>query len=374
MSPHERWMVFHTPFPIEQDSASASGIRPRKMLEAFSLAGYRILEITGHAKQRRQKLRLLQKKLATGWRPDFAYSEVATIPASFTEPRHLPLVPFLEPRIFSTLRNAGVPLGVFYRDVYWAFPEYAQRVGRLPAAMMRVLYGHELATIRANATAVFLPSLEMAAAIPNLHGPRLCALPPGAEPPTRSHPTWDSSDLDTPGLNLLYVGGVGGDHYDLRKFFAAVRDIPDVTLTVCTRPAQWNEARRTHGAYVGTNIKVVHETFPELQRLYDRADVAVLALEPGDYRRFAVPMKLYEYLGQGKPVLATSGTLAGDLVAKEKVGWVVAHDSGEMRRQIKSLLNDPQQVTTRGERARDLAGDNTWLDRAHTVASCLSAG
>ena len=62
-------------------------------------------------------------------------------------------------------------------------------------------------------------------------------------------------------------------------------------------------------------VQVVHRSGAELEQLYDNADACVLFVQPDPYREFAAPVKLFEYLGHGKPVIASAGTLAAQVVA-----------------------------------------------------------
>lgn len=371
-------MVFHVPFPIEWDANTASAIRPAQMLKAFVGAGYDVFPITGYAKQRRGRLAALRQKLAAGWRPDFAYSEVATIPASFTEPRHFPLVPLLDRSVFRTLFEGGIPLGVFYRDVYWAFPEYRKRVGVAVAAAMTGLYRWELDAINRYAKTVFLPSLAMAPQVPGLAaqnlagpasgGPQVVALPAGCKParfPVRVRAAHSP-------LHLLYVGGLGGEHYDLRVLVEAVTHVPSVQLTICTRRDQWRQAKGTYEPLLGDNVRVVHEQGGGLDALYREADVGVLMMAPQQYRSFAMPMKLFEYMGQGLPVLASADTQAGAYVQREGAGWAPAYERAAITRVLRALAAEREQVRQMGDAALRVAKENTWTDRALEVARTLN--
>ena len=105
-------MVFHAPFPISSNADRASAIRPFKMLKAFQDLGFDVHQVTGHRSERKESFRELRLKVAEGWVPDFCYSEAATIPSSFTEPKHFPLTLNLERDFFRFLKTAGVPSGV----------------------------------------------------------------------------------------------------------------------------------------------------------------------------------------------------------------------------------------------------------------------
>ncbi len=358
-------MVYHAPFPVRPGATAASGIRPWKMLEAFRSIGYEVFEVTGHAKQRRKKFAELRNRIQRGWHPDFCYSEAATIPASFTEPKHFPLILNLERKIFRYLQDRRVPIGVFYRDVYWAFPDYVERVGRAVAAFMRLLYKREMETFNRYASIVFLPTKQMGSFVPGLRVPTL-ELPPGTDARAKSSPA-----PSTGPLRLLYVGDVGGDHYDVSALLEAVKDADNTTLTICCRPESWEKARVEYKDLLTDRVRVAHESGEGLEALYADSDVACLVMRPREYRTFAAPMKLYDYLGHGKPILASEGTHAADVVESSGAGWMVPFEGGAIARELQMLERNPEEVSRSAENAALAGQANTWEDRARFAAAAL---
>ena len=138
-------IVYHAPFPLDREASSASGIRPVRMLDAFRELGYTVLDVTGSARERSRRLRALKDRLQGGERIEFLYSECATIPTMLTEPRHLPPHPFVDPALMGLMHRHGVPTSLFYRDIYWAFPDYRERVGAALATAMGCVYRYDLA-------------------------------------------------------------------------------------------------------------------------------------------------------------------------------------------------------------------------------------
>ena len=360
-------MIFHTPFPVRPGATSASEIRPWKMLQAFKSLGYDVFEVTGYASERRRRFAVLQRKMSSGWRPDFVYSEAATIPSSFTEPKHFPLVLNLERKFFRFLHQRGVPIGVFYRDVYWAFPDYRARVGAAVARAMTVLYRREIETFNKYVDVVFLPSEQMAQHIPGLRVAKTVALPPGAEIDIQPA---SSSDGD---LGLIYVGGLDPDHYDMEALLDAVASTSDVFLTVCGRADQVAVAPSWYPAIESGHVRVVSRAGAGLDQLYREAEVASLVMRPQEYRSFAAPMKLYEYFGHGKPVIVSEGTHAAQVVRQWDAGWVVPYSRGAIEQRLVQLRKNPDDVQAKSENAKLAALDNTWEARAKEVAEELVA-
>ena len=76
-------------------------------------------------------------------------------------------------------------------------------------------------------------------------------------------------------------------------------------------------------------------------------------------RRFAAPVKLYEYLGHGKPVIASAGTLAAETVVACGAGWMFSYDAAELIGLLRRLLAVPDAVEEAAGRARRARAEHT---------------
>src|SRR5262245_15032723 len=117
-------MIFHHPLPVAPGAASGSGVRPLQMMEAFRSLGIEVDAVCGYAAERAQAIARVEHSLRLGTRYDFLYSESSTEPTLLTDRHHLPLHPWLDFGFLARLKARSVPLALFYRDIYWRFPEY----------------------------------------------------------------------------------------------------------------------------------------------------------------------------------------------------------------------------------------------------------
>lgn len=362
-----RTMLFHAPYPLGERTGSGSGVRPARMRQAFSDLGYDVVEVTGYGAGRRRVVRRLVAQLKDGLVVDFAYGENSTMPTLLTETHHLPTHPLVDLRLLCLLRRHGIPTGMFYRDVYWRFAEYTERVSPVVAAGTRTLYHAELLAYGRWLDRVYLPSAQIASQVPHLRPGQTAPLPPGGE-------VVDVPRVDGP-FTVLYVGNVSS-YYRMHALLEAVDATPGVHLVLCTPPESWAAARGDYERWVGDRVEVVHERGEGLRPLFARADVASLVVEPSDYRDFAAPVKLYEYLGHGKPVLASAGTLAGQTVTDAGLGWAVRYDAGELSALLARLRDEwaggGGEVLAATERVREARHDHTWTARAQQVATDLA--
>lgn len=356
-----RRMVFHAPYPLDPAPSSASRQRPNKMLAAFTENEYLVHRITGNPYQRTLGYRDLRRRLAGGQRVDFVYSENSTQPNLLATSLTHGLAPLLEARIINFCRRSRVPFGQFYRDVYWRFAESQASVPRPRRILMQISYRADLQVLRASHAHLFLPSLPMASIVP-FDEDRCSALPPGAPVHDSPSPT---------GLELLYVGGIGAG-YALDEGLRALQTVEQAQLTMVVRPQEWEAHRERYAPLLTERVQIVHAGSEELQELYDRASACLLLVAPDGYRRFAVPLKLFEYLGYGKPILASEGTLAGDLVETMGSGFTVPNRHEDIAALLQRLAEDPVLLERAAERARAARLENTWAMRARTVAEVLT--
>jgi hypothetical protein len=356
-----RRMVFHAPYPLDPAPTSASRQRPNKMLAAFSEEGFQVHRVTGDPFQRALGVRDLRRRVAGGQAIDFVYSENSTQPNVLATSLKRGVAPLLEARLIGFCERRAIPFGQFYRDVYWRFPEKQSAVPGPRRLAMRIAYRTDLAVLRRSHAQLFVPSLPMARIIP-FDERRCTALPPGAQ--VRQSPS-------PPGLQLLYVGGVGPGH-EIDEALRALREVEQAHLTmVVPRPA-WESHRERYAPLLTDRVRVIHAGSEELSELYDGASAGLLLVEPNEYRRFAVPMKMYEYLGQGKPTLASRGTLAGALVDEMGIGFTATNAQDEISALLERLLEDSAMLDDVRERVRSLRHEHTWAMRARTVAEVLT--
>lgn len=369
-------MIFHAPFPLQPDRVAASMLRPLAMRRAFADLGYRVMNVTGYAAQRRRAMTRVRAALAAGARIEFVYSENATIPNALTEPRHLPVHPLLDVAFFRHCRRSGVPVGVFYRDVYWRFPRFREGINPVLEAGLQATYRSELMAFERVGLHLFLPSQAMARHVPHVDPVRMSALPPGAPDVAatrRDSDGWDDGgDEDGKELELLFVG-VLQDNYRLDACLRAVIATPGTRVTLCVRQETWETSRDHYAPLLPAGrAQVVHRSGAELEPLYRRADLGVLFTEPNPYWDFAVPYKLYEYLAHELPVIAVRGTQTGRLVQEMGIGWVLEYDVEALSALLRHLRETPEEIEAVRRRMRQVVPSQTWQARARQVAEELA--
>jgi glycosyltransferase involved in cell wall biosynthesis len=354
-------MIFHYPGPFHAVMDNGERKRPRMMCEAFRALGHEVIPVVGTwAERAAQVARLAQD---SGLRPACCYSENSHLPLRLVGERHLPRWPSPDVALCHLLHRRGIPHGVYYRDMYWRYADFRRQVGWGKYALAWPFYHEELRLYRACGMQVFVPSAEFAAETPVIPPERLHPLPPGET----AHPL--PPVTAAPPLKLIYVGGATPPRYDLTPLFdhlAAVTHLP-LHLDLVTPAGPWAACRDAYR--LPPNVTVRHAAGAELAPLLTAADLALLWYDPHPYRRLALPVKLYEALGFGLPVISFGDNPVSRFVTAHRAGWVAEATAGEAF--WTTLLADLPALAAAKERVRVLRQEHTWEARARTAAAIL---
>jgi glycosyltransferase involved in cell wall biosynthesis len=165
-----------------------------------------------------------------------------------------------------------------------------------------------------------------------------------------------------------YVGGISRvrgahalvdamAHADAELYLAGPISPPGLQREL-ERSAGWRRVQ-----YVG---RIPPDRVPEL---LGRARLGVLPLQPIPNYRVAYPVKLFEYLAAGLPVVSTDVPLWRDLLETYECGVCVPPDSPRRLAQaMTSLLDDDASARSMGERARRAAEQHySWQSQADAL-------
>lgn len=263
-------------------------------------------------------------------------------------------------------RALAIPVLTYIRDAYQLFPEYYPRDSvkrRIGAATFRPMIGG----LRAVSGRLGFPTAGLARAVlgADADRDRWALLPPGAPPPV--------SIATSPGANrLLFVGDArlpaqGADRLIAAVAVARERGTP-VELTLVARQGQeppdphpdWLHIRRAEG-------EGIHALLPDV--------VATVIPRPrGAYNDLALPIKLFDYLAYGRPLLVTDCREQARVVREADAGLVVEGTADGLASGIMSLFS-----TAGGERERwsanacAAAERHGWDRRAASIVELLGA-
>jgi glycosyltransferase involved in cell wall biosynthesis len=82
----------------------------------------------------------------------------------------------------------------------------------------------------------------------------------------------------------------------------------------------------------------------ELPAWFQQADAGLILSDPGTLWEYACPLKLFQYMAAGLPVLATDVGELKDLVEKFQVGLTVSYDSAAFAKAVIELKENPDKL------------------------------
>lgn len=361
--------IFHYLHPIEEKPGIGSALRPNRMLQAFRDIGYEVDTVVGYSAQRKEQIRRIKQNIKNGVSYDFVYSESVNDPTLLSDADHIPRHPFLDFRFLKFCRKQGIPVGLFYRDVYWKFPIFRDSASLLKRMILKPMFAYDLFQYRKSLDLMFLPTMRMQQyAFPGFPSH---PLPPGGVLRPESYEKKRSFPRNFGTLRIFYVGSLSS-LYDNRLLFQAVQETPGVYLTVCTHQKQWASVRSSYEAYLCDRIEIVHKSGPALQEYYEAADVAAYCLNHNEYLDMAMPIKVFEAISYGTPLLATSIFSIAEMIQREDIGWVAETSVAGIRQILEQLLAHPEQIRQKTENTILAAQRNTWQCRALQAADVLT--
>lgn len=361
-------IIFHHPLPLNPNATSASGIRPLRMLEAFKSLGYQVDVVSGYSNERKRAIKVIKKNIKSGVKYDFVYSESSTMPTVLTDPHHLPLHPLMDFMFFRFCKRNNIKTGLFYRDIYWVFESYSKNLNWVKSTVAKLSYKYELYFYNRYLEKLYLPSMAMGDYIPIVSEKKYVALPPGHDVTKDNvQPVYIINRNDK--IKIFYVGGMVG--YNMHFLVSVINNRDDIELTICTRLNEWKAVKSEYPA-LSENIKVIHKVGKEMVQVLQSNHLVSVYIKPEEYRDFAVPFKLFEYLGNRKPVIASQGTLAGKFVSENGIGWTIPYNKNDLNVLLDNLVSNPDLIIDITKKMDEIAENNTWQARAKQVVKDLT--
>lgn len=362
-------IIYHHPDVIVENGDSGSQVRPAKMLAAFKNLGFTVDEVTGNSSQRAAAIKDIKKRIREGVEYAFLYSENRSIPTPLTETHRLPLHPFLDHLFFRFCKHNSIPVGLFYRDIYWRFSMYKDKLSLIARSITIPLYWYDWLIYQHYVDHLFLPSLKMREHLPTqwpFEG--LSALPPGTAPSIGSKSALDRSP--TKSLSLLYIGGTLPPNYDLSPLFKLIKNLTNVRLTLICRSNEWDVAKHYYGELPKDKVVIRHVSGEALRQEYRSSDLFTLIREPYIYLDFAAPVKIFEAAANCLPIITLGGTEASEIIRRERLGWV-DESLEDIVKRINQLDQDRSLLAAKSAELEGIRHNQTWESRAKAVAEKL---
>lgn len=352
-------LILYITYVDINSGTSGSSVRPQKMYKAFLDEGHEVKLLSGTQQRWNRETRTAAVKEVSRWldknRPNLCYIESPAYPIVFS----------CDITLIRKIHRMGIPIGYFYRDFYWKFPElYPRRkdiAGRVKDVWLDMLQRRTDNVLR-YADIVYFPSAECTK---YFRYKDMRPLPPAGE----DHLSARCPERKT----CIYVGGLNGG-YGVVMLLEAFERLNARTnaykLTLVCREAEWAAFQ---SPYRDAPWLEVHHTSGEgLEPLYARAAVSVIPVCPTPYTHFAVNVKLFDYLGHGLPVIVTDARAISAIVRENGIGLVVPYEAEALANALQSIMDNPGKRKEYEKQCIEaLRNGNLWVHRVRQIVSDL---
>lgn len=333
---------------------SGSMVRPQKIYDAFMESRNEIKLVYGNQNNkefRKQQVKEIRKWLKNS-KPSFCYIES-------------PSYPFLnnfDIGLIKKIHNLKIPILIFYRDAYWKFPEIWGKKG-LKKLILLFLYKRDVRIIKKNCDIVYFPSNSMV----NLFN-------------------FKNSKILMPGCDVniyvkkqickhvIYVGGIS-DRYGTKLLLDAFeiinKDTINIKLNLVCRKNEWDKFSEDMGKKEWLNV-YHYSGGEDLKQIYEESDIAVIPFKKVEYMDMAVPVKLFEYLGYGMPIIATNCAETEKIILDFKCGKVCNDNAHSIANEIVKLYSNSAEIEEIKENIKKAVDNNTWAKRVETIINDAS--
>lgn len=258
-------------------------------------------------------------------------------------------------------RALGIPVLTFIRDAYQLFPEYYSR-SSLRRHLAAALFRPAIRALAAVSTRLAFPSAGLAEAV-GADPARILRLPPGS-PATVDVPVSEGAN------RLLFVGNgrdaIQGGPNLLRAVELARTSGTPVELTIVSRPGE--EPPGPHPAW----LRVVRAQGDEIVALLPNVIATVIPRPRSPYNDLALPIKLYDYLAFGRPLLVTDCIEQARVVRDADAGLVVHDGPDALAEGMRRLVDaGPEGRRRWSENAARAATAESWSARADAIVDAL---
>jgi glycosyltransferase involved in cell wall biosynthesis len=342
---------------------SGSSVRPQKMYQAFLNNGVDIYLLSGSPKdkyKRKKAIKELKENFDT-INPDFCYIEPPSGLLFLKEDRDL--IRFLHKR--------NIPIGVFYRDMYWAYDAISSG-NQIKDWIIGLLQKRDWKIYNNNADILYFPTLDM---------PRdffvkseIKALPPGTFEAVEINDSFFSKESEIP--VGFYVGGLS-KIYGVEKLLNAYEILNNTEirskLTLICREKEWEYFQKAHNFTSKKWLNVKHISGDELlKEEYQNADFAFCPQENNDYNNVTMSVKFMEAISYLKPVIATEVKPLKNIVDKYKIGLTCEDSEEALAGAINLMISDSSFYSSCLKNLPKARKDNSWEIRAKSVIDDLS--
>jgi len=257
----------------------------------------------------------------------------------------------------------GVPMVVYIPDAYQLFPELFPRVG-WRVKLLDWGWRLSIAAYQRLADLLLFPSSGLATCFRNRR--RIDLLPPAGQPGREWTPPPGQPPV------VVYTGGASfadGSDLLLTAMERVVDRYPDAR---CYFISVNNEFIEGHPVRHAGWLTVESRTAEELPALMRSATLVVIPRRINSYNDLAMPVKLFDYMSFGRPLVVTACRDMAAFVNEVEAGLVVKDTAEELAQGILRLIDDPDLAARLGRNGyRAIQTNHSWSQRAKRLVQMI---
>ena len=339
--------ILYITFVDFSEQKSGSSVRPKKIYDAFLQEGYTVELLTG-----------LQNRKLERWKSVWSfYKKIKKNKYEFcyVEPPAGPIFNLCDHLILLYIAKIKkIPVGLFYRDAYWKFADWYS-VSGVKKAIINSMHKFDWFIIKKSCKKVYFPTKSMGDLFKDVNKD---ILPPGCE-------IQDISSKNSQNINLVYVGGMS-EQYGGPLLLEALKKVNQeikVNLHIVCREEDWKNFKE----YSKEDwLNVYHTSGSGLKEIYDKANIAIIPRKVDFYMDFAMPVKLFEYISYGLPIISTQCKEVANFVNDNEIGIVCEDNVDSIYSALKNInIDDINKLSANVEKVR---AENTWNKRVKYIS------
>ena len=177
-------------------------------------------------------------------------------------------------------------------------------------------------------------------------------------------------------LRVSYIGTVRNQLTEFHSLFEAVKDIDGIIINVYGGGVDLPELEKMALQYSNVYIHGAFNGISESENIYKNTDVSYVAyaLNNPNYHGDFEPVKLYEAITTGTPIVATKSLNIGRLTLKYDIGKAVdTQDIKQIREVFQDFLDKPELIRRYSENMRKIAKQFDWNEAVKILDTIYSS-
>ena len=261
----------------------------------------------------------------------------------------------------NALKKKNIPIFPFIRDLYWKYPETLKQ-NKQTDKWFRDCH-REYHWYLKNATALLFPSKIMADTVDFSDK---YALPPAGD-------VSRCLNQEIPeNKNIIFVGGISpkmGVDVLMKAMEIVVEDQSDTHCTIVGHGDKEIINKWKNKNYV---TFLTDKTYKDIPDILSNTYATVIPRPRIPHNDFAMPLKLFDYMSSGRPIIATNCTAQANFIKENDIGIITDDNPESLAEGILRLIENRDLVVRYGRNAF-LAIENmhSWKHRARELVRIM---